>query len=161
MLILIREAGWCCLRIWISAAARLGRVSPDSGRYRSPASGVRHAPQAVAVMNTYFHSCDKRPPTAFGKEQSLPSPQSYLCIQRPRPNSTNGVCPLNDNPTISGNLDRMIVSTDGRVLQSGRKLQLFAGEQQLQLDLRMLPAGPYVIIGRSTEGRFAERVVLY
>jgi hypothetical protein len=76
------------------------------------------------------------------------------------PNPTNGICILNYNSTVPGDLDWMVISTDGRVLQSGRKLQLAAGEQQLQLDFRMLPAGPYVVIGRTAEGRFAERIVV-
>lgn len=76
------------------------------------------------------------------------------------PNPTNGLSMLNYTSTVSGKLDWLVVSADGRVLQSGQQLQRTAGEQQLELDLRKLPAGPYVVIGRTTEGGFAERIVV-
>ncbi|NRB53510.1 MAG: DUF1565 domain-containing protein [Saprospiraceae bacterium] len=76
------------------------------------------------------------------------------------PNPTNGLSHFQIELQSSSHVNWSLVSMDGRLLVSDAVTYLPAGEHRFELPTGNLPAGIYVLHGRTGEGFFTDRIVV-
>ena len=76
------------------------------------------------------------------------------------PNPTNGLSHFLLELQSSSHLNWSLVSLDGRLMVSDSMSYIPAGEHRFELPTTSLPAGIYVLHGRTTEGFFTDRIVV-
>lgn len=61
--------------------------------------------------------------------------------------------------TIS-KVDWAVISASGQIRSSNSLPFLAAGNQQIEIDVRALPAGSYFVVGQTDAGGFAQRLIV-
>lgn len=124
------------------------------------------------VTDNYVGSAPDVGAYEFGGEQWVPGatragvPTSVFAPRVPQlavltfPNPTDGlshfVIKLQNNSSIHWNL----LSMDGHLLASDFRTYLSPGEHQFELPTADLPAGVYILHGKTSEGFFTDRIVV-
>ena len=98
--------------------------------------------------------------TRAGVPTGIFAPQVPQLEVKTFPNPTNGLSHFLIELRNSSHLNWSLVSTDGRLMASDSMTHLAAGEHRFELPTISLPAGIYVLHGRTSEGFFTGRIVV-